>query len=340
MTDLVLIVCCVLGSAFFSGAETAMVSASRVKIRHMARLGDRNAQIAERFLARPEWFLSVALVGTNICVVLGSILAAMYTTSLLNQQENLGIALATVVMTPVMLIVGETLPKTFFYHHANWLVPRIVPILRFFSLFFYPLVQFSSLPTRAIAAVIGEQDKTKNPFVSREELKLLIIEGESDLDADGQRMISHLFRFSDTMARSIMIPLDRVITVDVKGTVSDAIERIRESGHTRLPMVDGATDHIIGYVAVQDILGQDGSLPLSRVRRPVIFVGENRSISWLLLHLKEIGHHMAVVVNRYRRASGLVTLEDIVEEIVGEIEDEYDGPPPGTGKTGPRRGGS
>jgi CBS domain containing-hemolysin-like protein len=337
MIHVILIACCVVGSAFFSGAETALVSASRIKIRHMANRGDRRAIAVERFLANPEHFLSVTLVGTNIFVVLGSILAVMYTISLLDQRENLGMAISTLVMTPIMLIFGETIPKTFFYHHANWIVLRIVPILKVFAVIFYPLVKMCSLPARAVARLIGDRGKTKNPFVTREELKLLIIEGQSDLNVHEQKMISHLFKFSDTIARSVMIPMEKVVAVDVKGTVADAVRLIRETGHSRLPLYDGRSDHIVGCVTAQEVLGQDEDLPLFRVRRPVIFVPENKGLSWLLLHLKQVGQHMAIVVNRYRRGTGLVTLEDIVEEIVGEIEDEHDKSPHKDQTEGPRR---
>jgi len=330
MIYLILIACCVIGSGFFSGAETAVISASRIKIRHLANLGNRHAKAAEKFLAQPERLLSTALVGTNIFVVLGSILAATYTVSLFDQRENLGLAIATITMTPIMLIFGENLPKTLFYHHANWMVLRIVPILRCFSVAFYPLIQICSLPARTIMLAIGDRGKMKNPFVTREELKLLIIDGQSVLNVDEQKMISYLFKFGETVARSIMIPLDKVVAIDVKGRVADAVSWIRESGHSRLPLCDGQIEKIVGYVAVQDVLGLDGSIPLSRVRRPVIFVPENKSISELLLHLEQAGQHMAMVVNRYRRVSGLVTLEDIVEEIVGEIEDEYDASSPRT----------
>lgn len=324
MIHLILIACCVIGSAFFSGAETAIISASRIKIRHLANLGNRNAIAIERFLAQPERVLSAALVGNNISVVLGSILAANYTISLLDQRESLGMAIATITMTPIMLIFGENLPKTLFYHHANWIVLKIVPVLKFFSVVFYPLIEICSLPARAIVLLIGDRGKTKNPFVTREELKLLIIDGQSDLNVHEQEMISHLFRFRETVARSIMIPLDKVVAIDMKGTVADAISRIKESGHSRLPLYDGRIENTVGCVAVQDILGLDGNLALSRVRRPVIFVPENKGISELLLHLEQVGQHMAMVVNRHRHVSGLVTLEDMVEEIVGEIEDEYD----------------
>ena len=324
MIHLILIVCCIVGSAFFSGAETAIISASRIKIRHLARQGNKNAIKLQGFLEKPEPVLSVALVGTNIFVVLSSILAAAFAISLLSGQENLGMALSTAVMTPVMLIFGETLPKTLFYEHANWIALRIVPVMTFFRVVFHPLAWICSLPARAIFLLAATENRKKNPFVTREELKLLIMDGQGDLNVDEQRMIDHLFRFSETVARSIMVPLDKVIATDVSGTVADAALRIRESGHSRILLYEGKPERIVGHVAVQDIVGVQGDLPLSRLRRPVIFVPESKGISELLLQLNQVGHHMAMAVNRHRRVSGLVTLEDIVEEIVGEIEDEYD----------------
>jgi putative hemolysin len=223
------------------------------------------------------------------------------------------------------LIFGETVPKSFFYHHADRIVLRIVPLLEFFLVAFYPLIQVCSLPARLIMLFSRSGGPKKNPFVTREELKLLVMEGPSDVTVHEQKMIRHLFHFSETVARSVMVPLDRLVATDVRGRVADAVERIRESGHSRVLLYDGRIGRIAGHVAVQDVLGLSPDVPLSKVKRPVIFVPENKKISELLLHLSQLGHHMAVVVNRYRKVSGLVTLEDIIEEIVGEIEDEYDG---------------
>jgi CBS domain containing-hemolysin-like protein len=121
-----------------------------------------------------------------------------------------------------------------------------------------------------------------------------------------------------------MVPLDKVVATDVRGTVGDAVQLIRKTGHSRLPLYEGRIDNIVGCVAVQDILGLNSDQPLTRVRRSVVFAPESKSIAGLLLHLEQVGQHMAIVVNRYRGVSGLITLEDIIEEIVGEIEDEYD----------------
>jgi CBS domain containing-hemolysin-like protein len=332
MIHLVSIACCIIGSAFFSGVETAIISASRIRIRHLAKEGHRNALRLHKYLEEPEPVLAVALVGTNIFNVLSSILAASLVISLLQQRENLGMVVATAVMTPVLLIFGETLPKTLFYEHANWIALRVVPILRFCLVVFYPLVWVCSLPTKMIFLLAPIDREKKNPFVTREELKLLIMDGQGDLNVDEQKMIDHLFRFSETAARSIMVPLSKVVATDVRGTVADALERIRESGHSRILLYKGRIERFVGHVAVQDIVGLSEDTRLSRLRRPIVFVPESKRISELLLHLNQVGHHMAIVVNRYRRVCGLVTLEDIVEEIVGEIHDEYDSRSHGIGR--------
>jgi CBS domain containing-hemolysin-like protein len=233
-------------------------------------------------------------------------------------------ALATVVMTPILLIFGETLPKTFCYHHATWIALRVVPALIFFWVVFYPLVQICSLLSQVIFRIMGGDTQRKNPFVSREELKLLIIEGQSDLNVHEQKMIRHLFKFSETIVRSIMVPAAKMVAVDASGTLGDAVRLMRETGHSRVLLFDGQIDKIVGCVAVQDVVSLEPSIPLARVKRSLIFVPENKKIPELLLLLSQVGHHMAMVVNRHRRVSGLVTREDLIEEIVGEIEDEYD----------------
>jgi CBS domain containing-hemolysin-like protein len=324
MIQLILIACCVVGAAFFEGIETAVLSVNRIKIRHLATRGRRDAIAVERLLAIPAQFLSTMLAGTGVFTVLGSILAATYFTSLFNNRENLGVAVATIVMTPVMLIFAQTLPKVVFYHHATQIALRIIPVLTFFSWLLYPLVQLCSLVTKGVFRVARIQDKMKNPFVTREDLKLLMLGGPSDLKIHEQEMISHLFKFSETEARSIMVPLGRVIAVNIRGTVADAIQRIRETGHSRLPLYKGQMNSIEGYVSVQDILGLDPNLPLGQVKRPVMFLQESKKISEILLQLAETRQHLAMVVNRARKVTGLVTAEDIIEEIVGEIEDEYD----------------
>lgn len=327
MIYILVIIACIIGAAFFSGAETAIVSCSRIRIRHLAKGLDRNAQIVEKLLAKPERVLATTLVGTNIFIVLGVVMAAAYAGILLRNYEGLGGIVATVVMTPVILVFSEAIPKAYFYRYADTITLRIGGLLRFFSYLFSPLVILSTFLPRRLMALMGDTS-SKNPFVTREELRLLMWESGrlGVLEKHEQDMIRHIFKFRETMVKSVMVPLVDVDAIEMGEKVADALKVIGERGHSRLPIYDERIDNIIAYVGVGELLGKNPSGPIKNLMNPVLIVPETKSIADLLLDLKAKGEHLAVVVDEYGGVSGIVTLEDLIEEIVGEIEDEYDEP--------------
>ena len=321
------IIACIICSAFFSGAETAIVSCNRIRIRHLAKGLDRNAKVAERLLAKPERVLATTLVGNNISIVLGVVMAATYAGDLLRNYEGLGGVAATLVMTPVILIFSEAIPKAYFYRHADIITLRIGGFLKFFSYLFSPLVILSTFLTRRLMSLMGDESP-KNPFVTRDELRVLMWESGrlGILEKHEQDMIHHIFKFRETAVKSIMVPLVAVDAIEVRRKVASALKLIGERGHTRLPIYEGRIDNIIAYVSVADLVGKNPNTSIRKVLRPVLVVPETKSIADLLLDLKARGEHLAVVVDEYGGVSGIATLEDIVEEIVGEIEDEHDKP--------------
>ena len=327
MIYILVIIACIIGAAFFSGAETAIVSCSRIRIRHLAKGLDRNAQIVEKLLAKPERVLATTLVGTNIFIVLGVVMAAAYAGILLRNYEGLGGIVATVVMTPVILVFSEAIPKAYFYRYADTITLRIGGLLRFFSYLFSPLVILSTFLPRRLMALMGDTTP-KNPFVTREELRLLMWESGrlGVLEKHEQDMIHHIFKFRETMVKSVMVPLVDVDAIEMGEKVADALKVIGERGHSRLPIYDERIDNIIAYVGVGELLEKNPSGPIKNLMNPVLIVPETKSIADLLLDLKARGEHLAVVVDEYGGVSGIVTLEDLIEEIVGEIEDEYDEP--------------
>jgi len=327
MIYILVIIACIIGAAFFSGAETAFVSCNRIRIRHLAKGLNRNAQLAERLLAKPERVLATTLVGTNIFIVLGVVMAATYAGFLLRHYEGLGGVVATVVMTPVILIFSEAVPKAYFYRHADIITLRIVGIIRFFSYLFSPLVILSTFLTRRLMSLMGDESP-KNPFVTRDELRVLMWESGrlGILEKHEQDMIHHIFKFRETPVRSVMVPLVSVDAIGVNQKIASALKVIGERGHSRIPVYEGRIDNIIAYVSVGDLLGKDLNTSIKKLMRPAFVVPETKSIADLLLDLKARGEHLAVVVDEYGGVSGIATLEDIVEEIVGEIEDEYDLP--------------
>jgi CBS domain containing-hemolysin-like protein len=288
---------------------------------------DRNAQVAEKLLAKPERILATTLIGTNIFIVLGVVMAATYAGILLTGYEGLGGVVATLVMTPVILIFSEAIPKAYFYRYADIITLRIGGIIRFFSLLFSPLVILSTFLTRKLMSLMGDETP-KNPFVTRDELRVLMWESGrlGILEKHEQDMIHHIFKFRETAVKSVMVPLVAVDAIEVRQKMASVLKVITEQGHSRLPIYEGRIDNIIGYVSVGDLLGRNPNTPVRKLMKPAFVVPETKSIADLLLDLKGRGEHLAVVVDEYGGVSGIATLEDIVEEIVGEIEDEYDEP--------------
>ena len=327
MIYILVIIACIVCGAFFSGAETAIVSCNRIRIRHLAKGLDRNAQVAEKLLAKQDRILSTTLVGTNIFNVLGVVMAATYAGILLRHYEGLGGVVATLVMTPVILIFSEAVPKAYFYGYADIIILRIGGIIRFFSYLFSPLVILSTFLTKRLMSLMGDETP-KNPFVTRDELRVLMWESGrlGILEKHEQDMIHHIFKFRETAVKSVMVPLVAVNAIEVRQKMASALKVIAEQGHSRLPIYEGRIDNITGYVGVGDLLGRNPNTPVRRLMKPAFVVPETKSIADLLLDLKGRGEHVAVVVDEYGGVSGIATLEDIVEEIVGEIEDEYDEP--------------
>ncbi len=327
MIYILVIIACIIGAAFFSGAETAFVSCNRIRIRHLAKGLDRKAQTVERLLVKPERILATTLVGTNIFIVLGVVMAAAYAGIVLQNYKGLGGIVATLVMTPVILVFSEAIPKAYFYRHADTITLRIGGLLRFFSYLFSPLVILSTFPPRKLMALIGGTTP-KNPFVTREELRLLMLEsgGLGVLEKHEREMIHHIFEFRETAVKSVMVPLVDVDAIEVGERVASALKVIGDQGHSRLPIYDERIDNIIAYVSVGDLLGKRPTTPIRELMKAAHVVPETKSSADLLLDLKARGEHLAVVVDEYGGVSGIVTLEDLIEEIVGEIEDEHDEP--------------
>jgi putative hemolysin len=327
MVFVLVIFACIVGAAFFSGAETAFVACNRIRIRHLAESRDKKAQIAEKLLAKPERTLATTLVGTNIFIVLGVVLAATYAGELLHNHEGLGGVVATLVMTPLILIFAEAIPKAYFYRHADSIALRIGGLLRLFSYLFSPLVILSTSLSRRLMAMMGDRSP-KNPFVTREELRLLMWESGrlGVLEKHEQDMIHHIFQFRETAVKSVMVPLVAVDAIEVGQRVASALKLIGDRGHSRLPIYEERIDNIIGHVSVGDLLERSPNTSLRKLMKPVLVVPETKSIADLLLDLKARGEHLAMVVDEYGGVSGIVTLEDLMEEIVGEIEDEHDEP--------------
>jgi putative hemolysin len=318
---LITMLICLLLEGFFSGSEIALISADQMKLRHNAAKGSRGARIALRMLKKPEWLLATTLVGTNVAVVANTTLAAALAITLFGEQNSW---IAIVVVAPLIWIFGEIVPKSVFQHRANTLTPRAVFFLRIASYVFYPILIVFSMLTRLGDWIFGGPGQ--NPFALREEIitMLQMPAKGGDIQHAEKDMINRVFSFSETTADCVMLPLIDVVAIDQKATCGEALRVAAENAHVRLPVYDDRVDRVIGVLNTLELLGVDPAQPITPYIRPVRYVPGSKSIRELLLDLRQDGDTVAVVVDEYGGAEGLVTIEDVMEEVVEEMEDEYD----------------
>jgi len=319
-----LIVGCLSAEAFFSGAEIALYSANKLKIRHHAEQGSRGAQLILQMLAKPEQMLGSTLVMHNLVVVTGTALA---TTTCVNWLGHRGEWVALIVMTSLVLTVGEIFPRTLFQHAADRLATIVIYPLRAVSYVCYPAAYVITEVIDRILGFLGMQSEKKNPLVTKEELELLVQLSDrgSVLGVHERQMIRRIFGFSDTRVHETMIPLVEVVALGDSASVDELVQAIREHGFSRIPIFQDNIHNIVGWVNAFDVLSlPPGERSFRHLIRPAYYVPETRRIGDLLRDVQQKGIPLAVVVDEYGGSVGIVTIEDMLEEIVGEIEDEYD----------------
>lgn len=319
---LILILIFLLMEGFFSGSEIGVVSADQMKLRHDAAKGSRGAKLALEMLKKPEWLLSTTLVGTNIAVVSNTTIVTALMIELFGEQNSW---LAIILVAPLIWIFGEIVPKSIFQQRANTITPRAIFLLRLFSYMFYPILTVFTLITRLLTWSSGQ--KTQNPFILREEIltTLQMPVAEGDIQPVEKDMIQRIFSFSETTAYEVMIPLIDVAAIEQGVTCGEAIALAHAEAHIRLPVYAARVDKVVGVLNALELLDVEPHKPIKSFIRDVRFVPPSKDISELLLDLRKDGDTVAVVVDEFGGAAGLVTMEDIMEEVVEEMEDEYDG---------------
>jgi CBS domain containing-hemolysin-like protein len=314
---------CILCEAFFSGAEIALITADKVKLRHRAENATRRQRAILSFLEDPGELISTSLVGTSICVVLSTVIATLtFVQRFPGQAELLSLA----VMTPLILIFGEIVPKSIFQNYADRLAPAAIRALWVFRTLFYPVIALGSWLSNLLLRMLGLEES--RALMTREELSLLLRlpgrDGADRITADERRMVSRIFDFKETTVDDVMLPLSEVTAMPVTATLDEVAEEIADKQHTRLPLYRERLDQIVGIVHAFDVLRAKGNEQVCDLCRPAIFVPESQPAVDTLVRLQREGQQLAVVVDEYGGATGIVTVEDILEEIVGEIADEHD----------------
>jgi len=304
-------------SGFFSGSEIALVSADRMKLRTDAERGRRGAILALRMLQKPTRMLSTCLVGTNLV----AISIATLGTQLVLTTTDVHPSLAFLLVVPVTLTFGEMIPKAVYQHHADTLVPYIVYPLRVLSWILAPILWVFD----RVAAIAGGGGDGSRPVTRADIQVLLDATDDPNLSAADKAMIRRVFEFTEAVVEEAMVPLIHVVAVPEEMTVAEAAAQMIDSGHSRLPVYRERVDDITGVVLHQDLMNEeDWSKPIADIARTPLFVPESKRVDHLLLDLRRARLRMAVAVDEYGGSVGIITVEDLLEEIVGEIEDELD----------------
>jgi len=298
VNQVVLLFILLLLSGFFSSAETALFSISKTKARHLAKKNTKSVLLIKRMKDDPHRLLSTILIGNNL-VNVGAAALATYIT--INIFPNYAVGIATGIMTFLILVFGEVIPK---------------------SILCYPVIIFLNF----IPKLTGKIKKT--PTVTEEELMTFVeaVEEEGEIKEEEKKLIHRIFEFDDTGASEIMTPRADMFVIEADEKLD--LEKIVKSGFTRIPVIEDDIDHVIGIINIKDLflyqLTSDNNIDVQKIMTEPYFVPENKKLDKLLHQFKIRKHHMAIVVDEYGGVSGLITLEDALEEIVGEIVDESD----------------
>jgi CBS domain containing-hemolysin-like protein len=326
LTAIILMLLFLLLKGFFSGSEIALVSSDKIKLRHKAKQGDRGAGLALKFFQTPDVLLSTTLVGTNISTVVLTTIGALLMIGLFGERGEL---YAFLVLTPILLVLGEIVPKSVYQQKSDELTPIIIYPLRWASLLFYPIVFVFSRVARMAARLVGAGKIEQPFFITREQLRTVvdIAEHEAALDAFGRGRIRRVIRFAETTVAEAMIPIAEATVIDKSQTAKVAIDLVRRHGYNRLPVYENSTSNITGIVTLTTWDLMDSALidrPLDSLIKPALYVSPLQTIDQLLPMLRQRKDHMAIVVDEFGTAIGMITMEDIVEEVVGEIDVGYD----------------
>ncbi|AEJ38912.1 protein of unknown function DUF21 [Sulfobacillus acidophilus TPY] len=313
-------------SALYSMSETAMMSLSRAKVKNLEEKGKKNAARLERMVQQPNRLLGTVLVGNNLANILASTVAAGLFIHYLGAS---GVTVATIVMTILILLVAEITPKTFAAHNAERVALRLSGFLDVSSRVFYPIVQVMTWIGVGFIRLFGGKAEGGR-LMTEEELRNMVEVGEEEglLEAEERDMIQGIFDFGDTVVREVMVPRIDVKALPETATLAEVWEGLTQWGHSRLPIYRNTIDDITGVVYARDVLAYAREKPLDTpardLARPVQFVPETKKINSLLADFRRQHTQIAVVMDEYGGTAGIVTIEDLLEEIVGEIQDEYD----------------
>lgn len=324
--QIIVLIILLLLSAFFSSAETALTTVNKIKMRSLAEEGNNRAKLVLKMTEDSSKLLSAVLIGNNIV----NISASSLTTSIAYELSGgaTAIAIATGVLTLFILIFGEIVPKTLATVHAEKLSLVYSYPIHFVMTVITPINWVINLLARGILFLLRVDPNAKPNAMTENELRTIVDVSHEDgvIEEDEKEMIYNVFDLGDAEAKDVMVPRVNMIFADVESSYEELLNIFRENKFTRLPVYEGTTDNVIGTINMKDLLLFDSTkeFHLRDILREAYFTHEHKGISELLVEMRQAALNIAIVLDEYGETAGLITLEDILEEIVGEIRDEYD----------------
>ena len=308
-------------SAFFSSSETALMAISKLRLRHIAEKKPKRARIVEQVLKKPERLIGTILLGNNLVNVAMTAIATALAVTIWGER---GIVYVTVLLTIVILIFAEITPKVYAKYYNEKLSLLTAPILKVIMILFNPFVVVVTFISNKLLLLIGvDVTKVKNPLMTEEELRTCIKMGwdEGAITTEERKMLSRVFTLNDKTVGEVMIPLDRMITVDADSTLDEIFKVIERTGHSRFPVRGSESGDVTGFIHSKDLLSlrkRKEDLSIKKIIRPAYFIQEDKKIDVQLRRFQAKKLHQAVVLNNDGSVVGLITLEDILEELVDD----------------------
>ena len=339
-TDILIILLLILINGFFVAAEIAFVSVRRTRLDELAEAGDRRAKRAQVLMRDPGRFLAVIQVAITFLGALASAVAAVSIVTvvaeplreiafLADQADTIALLFVTSIVAIISIVLGELIPKGFALANPDRIALTVSGPITLFAKIVSPLVAVLVGLTKLISKPFGI-DPTRTPELSAAEIRLIVEQGSQQgvLEAEEEQMISAVMSLSDSKLHEVMVPRIDIVAIDQEASFDDAVTLVLTEGHSRTPLYKESVDHIVGILYAKDLLriiAAGGPRPRLRdIMRPALFVPESQAVDDLLNELQRRRVHMAIVLDEYGGTAGLVTIEDLLEEIVGEIQDEFD----------------
>lgn len=313
-------------SAFFSSSETALISLSKIRLRTMVEEGVKNADIVSNLIDKPNKLLGAILIGNNVVNIGASALA---TSIAIEYFGSKGVAISTIVMTLLLLIFGEVTPKSLAAQNSESASLKVAKPIYFITIILKPFVTVLTIITNGIIRLLGGNVSEKQPLITEEELKSIVnvSHEEGVLEGDERQMIYNVFEFGDSQAKDVMTPRTNMAAVSIESSYCDLVEFLKEENFSRIPVYEEDIDDIVGIMHIKDLIfymDNKENFSLRDIIRPAYFTYEFKPTVELFDDMRLNRFPIAIILDEYGGTAGMVTTEDLVEEIVGEIKDEYD----------------